>query len=228
VSADGLELYFDDGWPPLAPGCDPRPGGHGLGDIWVSKRETRDADWGLPVNLGPNINSFEYDGTAHLSADGLSLFFSASPLGYTANGDIFVSTRATVTDSWGYPSRFEALNSARHDTGLTFAIGDSTLYFVRSDPYNPNATYEPALATFDLWQVEVTPVVDFNGDGIVDCVDICVMTDFWGTNESLCDIAPPPFGDGIVDVQDLILLVEHLTSAADDPNAVVDLNLVTP
>ena len=36
------------------------------------------------------------------------------------------------------------------------------------------------------------------------------MVDHWGENYSLCDIAPSPFGDGIVDVQDLIVLAEHL------------------
>jgi hypothetical protein len=36
------------------------------------------------------------------------------------------------------------------------------------------------------------------------------MLDYWLTNEPLYDIAPHPFGDGIVDIQDLILLVEHL------------------
>ena len=30
------------------------------------------------------------------------------------------------------------------------------------------------------------------------------------TDEPLYDIAPRPFGDGIVDIQDLILLAEHL------------------
>jgi len=53
-------------------------------------------------------------------------------------------------------------------------------------------------------------VVDFNGDGIVDCADICMMVDHWFTDDPLYDIAPPPFGDGIVDVQDLIVLAEHL------------------
>jgi sugar lactone lactonase YvrE len=54
------------------------------------------------------------------------------------------------------------------------------------------------------------PVVDFNGDGVVDCADICIMVDYWGTNEPLYDIAPTPLGDGIVDVQDLIILAEYL------------------
>ena len=53
-------------------------------------------------------------------------------------------------------------------------------------------------------------VVDFNGDGIVDCVDMCMMIDYWHTDEPLYDIGPRPFGDGIVDVQDLIVLAEHL------------------
>jgi hypothetical protein len=51
---------------------------------------------------------------------------------------------------------------------------------------------------------------DFNGDGIVDCLDVCIMIDHWGEDYPLCDIAPAPFGDGIVDVQDLMVLAEHL------------------
>jgi N-acetylneuraminic acid mutarotase len=60
---------------------------------------------------------------------------------------------------------------------------------------------------------EYTPntlVVDFNADGIVDGRDVSMMIEFWQTDEPFYDIAPPPFGDGIVDVQDLILLSEHL------------------
>ena len=54
------------------------------------------------------------------------------------------------------------------------------------------------------------PLVDFNVDGIVDSADMCIMVDHWGTDEPLCDIGPMPWGDGIVDVQDLIVLAEHL------------------
>jgi predicted MPP superfamily phosphohydrolase len=54
------------------------------------------------------------------------------------------------------------------------------------------------------------PTVDFNGDDVVDCADMCIMVDHWGEDYALCDIAPPPFGDGIVDAQDLIALSEHL------------------
>jgi len=53
-------------------------------------------------------------------------------------------------------------------------------------------------------------IVDFNGDGIVDAADMCIMIDHWGEDYSLCDISSMPWGDGIVDVQDLIVLAEHL------------------
>jgi hypothetical protein len=37
-----------------------------------------------------------------------------------------------------------------------------------------------------------------------------LIVESWHTDNSLCDIAPLPFGDGIVDVHDLIVLSEHL------------------
>jgi hypothetical protein len=53
-------------------------------------------------------------------------------------------------------------------------------------------------------------IADVNRDGIVDSIDLCMMVDYWHTGEPYCDIAPAPFGDGIVDVQDLIVLAENL------------------
>ena len=51
---------------------------------------------------------------------------------------------------------------------------------------------------------------DFNGDGIVDAADMCIIVEHWGENYRMCDIGPAPFGDGIIDVQDLIVLAEYL------------------
>jgi hypothetical protein len=59
----------------------------------------------------------------------------------------------------------------------------------------------------DLWQVSISPVVDFNGDGIVDTADMCIMVDHWGEDDPLCDIGPMPWGDGVVDVEDLIVFM---------------------
>jgi len=63
-------------------------------------------------------------------------------------------------------------------------------------------------------------IVDFNGDGIVDAADMCIMVDYWGTDEPLCDIGPTPLGDGIVDVRDLIVLAEHLFENVNDPTLI--------
>jgi hypothetical protein len=72
-------------------------------------------------------------------------------------------------------------------------------------------------AGYELWQSIIEHFlaawampIDFNGDGIVDAADMCIMVDHWGEYYPLCDIGPRPWGDGVVDVQDLIVLAEHL------------------
>ena len=85
----------------------------------------------------------------------------------------------------------------------TLSPDGSTLYFQAENAWG-------GYGKNDFWQVKFIPIVDFNGDGIVDADDMCIMVDHWGENYSLCDIGPSPLGDGIVDVQDLIVLAEHL------------------
>ena len=46
------------------------------------------------------------------------------------------------------------------------------------------------------------------------------MVDHWHTDNALYDIAPLPFGDNFVDVQDLIFLSEHLFEEVNDPTLV--------
>ena len=71
-----------------------------------------------------------------------------------------------------------------------------------------------------MYEVPIVPILDFNGDGIVDSADMCIMVDHWGEDYSLCDIGPMSWGDGIVDVEDLIVLVEHLFKELNDPTLV--------
>lgn len=66
ISANSLLLFFDSS----------RPGVHGLWDIWVTTRATKDDDWGLPVNLGPAVNTVHGETGPSISADGLQLYFS--------------------------------------------------------------------------------------------------------------------------------------------------------
>jgi Tol biopolymer transport system component len=198
ISADGLTLYF----------CSDRPGPGGLStdDFWVTRRQTVDDDWGPAENLGPPICSQYCEWTSDVPADGLTFFFSdwtpARPSGF-GWGDLWMSRRSTISDTWSEPVNLGAsINSQYDDGGVSITADGSTIYFHSNRPGGPGS--------WDIWQASIDPVVDLNGDGIVNAEDMCIVVDNWGTDNSLCDIGPMPWGDGIVDVQDLIVLAEHL------------------
>ncbi len=196
ISPDGLELLFSDqGFP--------RPGGHGGEDIWVARRAMRTDPWPEPENLGPVVNSPSNDSRAHISLDGLLLFFDSRRPGGYGSSDLYVTRRMTLSDPWEEPVNLgQNVNSAGDEFGPGISPDGRELYLVRNK---------------DIWRASVEPTVDFDGDGVVDGVDINIMVDFWGTDEPLCDIGPMPWGDGVVDVQDLIVLVEHMVEAKAAP-----------
>jgi len=167
--------------------CSRRVGGYGSGDIWVATRTSVDDEWGEPVNLGPNVNRSGGDYGPSISSDGLALaFYRFSPR------RLLITTRKSIDDDWE-----PAVGLVGMGMGPAFSPDGSTIYFDSG-------------GISDIWQARFIPTVDFNGDGIVDAADMCIMVDYWGTDEPLCDIGPMPWGDGIVDVQDLIALSEHL------------------
>jgi len=193
ISSDGLEFYFGS----------TRPGGYAGDEIWVAKREDRDAPWSEPVNLGPTVNSPSMDATGCISSDGSALFFHSDRSGGYGWIDIWVTRRTTSEGVWNTPVNLgPVINMSGFNGNPGISADGSTLYFAsnRSGGQGGN----------DLWKVSIDPLVDFNGDNIVDATDMCIMIDHWGTDEPLCDIGPMPWGDGIVDIQDLIILAEHL------------------
>ena len=201
VSTDGLELYF----------MSKRPEGYGNNDIWVSTRATTSEPWGRPVNLGTMLNTSSHDSWPGISPDGLLLFFCSNRPEGLGGTDFYVARRATTKESWGPPMNLgPMINSASGEAGPMTSPDGSMLYFHVNRP--------GGFGGFDIWQVSILPIVDFNGDGVVDSADVVMMVDFWHTDEPLYDIAPMPWGDGIVDVQDLVVLAEHLTIQVDDPN----------
>ena len=50
---------------------------------------------------------------------------------------------------------------------------------------------------------------DFDFSGRVDMADFAKLAMYWMTAEPSVDIAPPPHGDGVVDIQDLAFLLEY-------------------
>ena len=204
VSPDGLELYYS-GWD-----VDAGPGGYGESDLWVTRRDTRDDQWGEPENLGPNVNSAYFDARPILVADGLLLFFESERPGGFGRSDMYLMRRATTSDPWSEPMNMGPnVNGTAYDEQAFLSPDGSTVYF------HSNRT--GGYGGYDIWQASVEPVIDFNGDGIVNSVDMSIMIDHWGEKYSLCDIGPTPIGDGIVDVQDLIVLSEYLFEEVRDP-----------
>ena len=201
ISPDGLELYFSS----------TRSGGYGDYDIWVSRRATKDEPWGQAENLGSIVNSSASECWVSLSPDGLILFVSEEvtcpirPGGY-GNVDMWMTRRASLSDPWGEPVNLgQTVNSPSNDCRPMTSWDGSMLYFCSDRPGGLGGQWYG-----DIYQAPIIPIVDFNGDRIVDAEDMCIMVDHWGEDYPLCDIGPMPWGDGVVDVQDLIVLAEHL------------------
>jgi hypothetical protein len=193
VSADGLTLFMHSN----------RPGGYGGYDIWMTTRQSKGDSWTTPVNLGSTVNSSAIDSDPCISHDGLVLFFTSLRPGGYGIADMYLLRRTTMQDSWDSPVNLGPIVNSSPDQGNASISADGlTLYFASGRPGGQG--------DWDLWQAPIKPVVDLNRDGKVDSTDVCFMVDYWGTNEPLFDIGPMPWGDGVVDVQDLIVLAEHL------------------
>jgi len=212
ISSDGLELYF----------ASDRPGGFGYYDIWVSTRTTTNDPWTEPTNLGPVVNSSAGETYPCLSDDGRLLLFNEAddpaipkrPGGY-GGSDNWMTTRASVSAPWGTPVNLGPIvNSPSNDGQAVLSHDSSTLYFSSARPGGLGGTKG------DIYQAPIIPIVDFNGDVIVDALDMCAIVDHWGENYSLCDVGPTPLGDGIVDVEDLKIIAEHLFEDVEDPTLV--------
>jgi hypothetical protein len=196
ISTDGLSLYFSDY-------LSPRPGGHGQWDIYVTTRATSSDPWGTPVNLGPFVNSSGIDASPDISSNGLIMFFNSERSSGSGGSDIWMTTRKTRNAEWETAINLgPVVNASGFDAQPNISADGSTLYY--------SSERTGGSGNVDLWQVSIKPVVDLNSDLKVNLDDMHIMVDHWGQNYPLCDIGPTPLGDGIVDIQDLIVLAKNM------------------
>ncbi|MGD8500564.1 MAG: hypothetical protein PVJ86_07940, partial [Phycisphaerales bacterium] len=205
ISPDGLELYFRS----------IRSDGYGGWDIYVARRATTNDTWGEAADLGAVVNSAYAENYLSLSADGLLLVFSDQPVGAVprpggyGSSDMWMTRRASLSSPWQAPTNLGfCVNSSMHEILPRLSPHGSMLYFTTKD----------ASGTWENWQAPVIPVVDFNGDGEVNRLDVGSLMLNWGTDKSLYDIGPTAFGDGIVDSKDLMVLAEYGAVLAGDAN----------
>lgn len=90
--SDANTLFFASG----------RKGGLGETDLYFSTR-LPNGEWGIPVNLGQNINTIYKEAFPQITDDGKTLFFSSQ--GHTSMGgyDIFKSTWNEQLKNWNTP-----------------------------------------------------------------------------------------------------------------------------
>jgi hypothetical protein len=90
ISHDGLTLFFSSARP---------PGSASNLDIWITKRATRESDWGQPVHLGFPVNGPTRESGACISSDGRTLYFvSARPGGSGGDSDFWQVPIIPVVD----------------------------------------------------------------------------------------------------------------------------------
>ena len=203
LSADGLALYFTLGESGL--GTDePRL------SLCVTKRGTKDAPWGVPVRLRSTLNEGACQWNSALSADGRLLFlcdyWDCPPrLDGCGATDIWLSMRADRDTNWTAPVNLGLpVNTPFAEDSPMISADGSTLYF-SSDSFDEPAGWN----NLDLWQAPILPVPDLDNDGFVGSDDVLRLMDSWGTSDPLCDIGPVPWGDGMVDVADLQILIDN-------------------
>lgn len=125
VAPNGLSLYFAGNG----------SGTFGLGDLWVSQRQTLTSAWGIPQNLGAVINTTSIENQPNLSLDGKTLFFNSDRAGGAGRQDLYMSTRSDPDDDlgWSTPINLTAINGSAADISAAYFedpnTGIATLYF---------------------------------------------------------------------------------------------------
>ncbi|KAF0107424.1 MAG: OmpA/MotB domain-containing protein [Anaerolineaceae bacterium] len=113
ISSDGQELYFHS----------KRAGGLGDLDIWGSTL-TPDG-WGEPVNLGPLVNTPNWEGWPYISPDGQELWFCGQSTKGQPGPAVFRSLRQP-DGSWGAAEEIVSTFAGEP----TLSADGKTLYFV--------------------------------------------------------------------------------------------------
>jgi hypothetical protein len=141
ISKDGLSLYITSG----------RPGGVNgdnllqVEEIWVSRRASRDAAWGRPVNLGPVVNAIGSNtGSPTFTPDGHRMYLHSNRSGGCGMADLYVARRQDKRDDFGWepPENLGCVvNGPFNDNGPTYfedeTTGITTLYFTSTRPGGP-------------------------------------------------------------------------------------------
>jgi outer membrane protein OmpA-like peptidoglycan-associated protein/tetratricopeptide (TPR) repeat protein len=139
ISSDGNTLYFTSD----------RKGGFGGRDIYFS-RKLPNGDWGLPINMGPKINTPYDEEGPFIHPDNRTLFFSSKGHNSMGGFDVFISLKDD-NGNWspamnmGYP-----LNSADDDVFYVLSADGKRAYYssFKEDGYGEKDLYMASFIEF--------------------------------------------------------------------------------
>jgi Tol biopolymer transport system component len=178
LSKNGLSLYFSSD----------RPGGLGSSDLWVSRRSSEEDPWGVPVNLGPPVNTSFGERAPAFSRDGHWMFFVTERPGGLGGDDIWASWRTNIHDdfAWQPPINLgSGVNSATFDAGAASfdneEAGTPLLFFgstraggpggedIYVSAQTPDGSFGPAALVPELCspQADRRPTIRFDGLEII-------------------------------------------------------------
>ena len=133
LSADGKLLIFT--------GC-ARRDGMGSCDLYFSV--LREGIWTTPRNLGPQVNSKNWDAQPSLSASGTTLYFSSDRPGGQGGRDIWTVNR--TSNGWGRATNLDMINTVDNEESPYIHFDDESLYFM-SDGH-------PGFGGYDLFMTK--------------------------------------------------------------------------
>ncbi len=118
ISPDGQFLFFA--------ACE-RADGYGSCDLYWAKK---DGDgWSIPLNMGPVVNSPQWDSQPSFSSDGKTLYFSSKRKGGKGSSDIW-RTELQQDGNWSEPVNLgDSINSTMPEMAPFIHPDDQTLYF---------------------------------------------------------------------------------------------------
>ncbi|KPM49332.1 OmpA family protein [Jiulongibacter sediminis] len=130
ISADGKTMVFTS--------CEGREG-FGRCDLYISKFTEK--GWSVPENLGPNVNSPEWDSQPALSPDGTVLVFSSNRFGGLGGKDLYVSTLDDM-NSWSKAVNLGKVVNTIRDEVSPFLHANATTIFFASNGHTGLGGYD--------------------------------------------------------------------------------------
>ncbi len=187
ISYDGNRLYFFSS----------NKNGYGSEDIYYSEREGN--NWGVPNNIGSQINSADYEGFPSVSSDGKTIYFTKIKKGYedkNFNETCYViySSKKDANGNWLAPEPLPYPVNFQCDKAPRIMADNRTLIF---------SSYRPGTkGGYDLYQSQVdddgewsTPVpltfVNTTQDDMFACISASGDVMYYNTGGDIWSVTIP-------------------------------------